>query len=261
MMISNLSVSVAWLQYDGALGDFAFLTVINPSMSTDATLSGLLHIENTIPAFSRLEPFANLLQDLQTKGWSVQDDFFSTDFTQALVNEVEGVRSVDMLQAGVGRKQDHQIVLEARRDYIQWIDPNTVIRTDFLATMEALRVALNSQLFLGLFDYEAHFARYEEGAFYEKHLDAFKGQSTRILSTILYLNEDWQDGEGGELVIYDEKNPSIEIGRFFPKKGRMAVFLSECFYHEVIVSRRTRHSIAGWFRVNNTTGAVLDPDQ
>lgn len=230
-------------------------------MSTEVLPAKILYVENSIPAFSREEPFSNLLVDLQTKGWSVQDDFFSVDFTQALMDEAESIQSAFMLQAGVGRKQDHQIVLDARRDYIQWIDPDKPIRTDFLKMMADLRVALNRRLFLGLFDYEAHFARYEKGAFYEKHIDAFKGESNRILSTVLYLNEDWQDGDGGELVIYDENDPSIEVGRFFPKKGRLAVFLSECFYHEVVVAKRTRHSIAGWFRVNNTTASTLDPDQ
>ncbi|PYF84537.1 MULTISPECIES: 2OG-Fe(II) oxygenase [Marinomonas] len=230
-------------------------------MSNAVLPAKALYVENSIPAFSREEPFSNLLMDLQTKGWSVQDDFFSTDFTQALMDEAENIQNAFMLQAGVGRKQDHQIVLDARRDYIQWIDPDKPIRRDFLKMMAELRVALNRRLFLGLFDYEAHFARYEKGAFYEKHIDAFKGESNRILSTVLYLNENWQDGDGGELVIYDENDPSVEVGRFFPKKGRLAVFLSECFYHEVVVAKRTRHSIAGWFRVNTTTGSTLDPDQ
>lgn len=250
-----------WLQYHNGLRYFAFLEVINLSMSTHVLPAPHLYVENSIPAFSREEPFENLLMDLQTKGWSVQDEFFSTNFTQALMDEAESIQNAFMLQAGVGRKQDHQIVLDARRDYIQWIDPDKPIRKDFLKMMAELRVALNRRLFLGLFDYEAHFARYEEGAFYEKHIDAFKGESNRILSTVLYLNEDWQDGDGGELVIYDENDPSIEVGRFFPKKGRLAVFLSECFYHEVRLAKRTRHSIAGWFRVNNTTGTTLDPDQ
>lgn len=217
--------------------------------------------EALLPAFSRIEPFAQLLSDLRCKGWSILDDFFSEAFTQKLMEEAEAIRNATMLQAGIGRKQDHQVLLDARRDYIQWIDPTNVTRKTFLDEMEALRVVLNRQLILGLFDYEAHFARYEEGAFYEKHLDAFKGRSNRVLSTVLYLNEDWQDGDGGELVIYDEHNPDIELGRFFPKKGRLAVFLSECFYHEVKVAKRTRHSIAGWFRINNTTSTKLDPDQ
>ncbi|MBD5771844.1 2OG-Fe(II) oxygenase [Marinomonas colpomeniae] len=230
-------------------------------MSIDFPLSRDPYVENSIPAFTRIEPFSQLLIDLQTQGWSIQDDFFSEGFTQALMDEVENIQNDYMQQAGIGRKQDHQVVLGARRDYIQWIDPDKAIKIDYLKMMESFRVALNRRLFLGLFDYEAHFARYEEGAFYEKHIDAFKGQSNRILSMVLYLNEDWKEDDGGELIIYDEHNPEIELGRFPPIKGRLAIFLSECFYHEVNVAKRTRHSIAGWYRVNNTTGKTLDPDQ
>lgn len=249
------------LEYYSDRGNFALLKVINLSMSIDNWSVKKLYVQNSIPVFSREEPFENLLRDLECKGWSVQDDFFSHNFTQALMDEAESIERVQMQLAGIGRNKEHQILLDARRDYIQWIDPESPIREDFLKVMESLRIALNRYLFMGLFDYEAHFARYEKGAFYEKHVDAFKGDSNRILSTVLYLNEDWQEGDGGELVIYDEHNPEVEVGRFFPKKGRLAIFLSECFYHEVVVAHRTRHSIAGWFRVNNTTGTSLDPNQ
>ncbi|REG85872.1 2OG-Fe(II) oxygenase [Marinomonas pollencensis] len=233
-------------------------------MALDDTLSNCLPDdlpEDLLPAFSRHEPFALLLSDLQAKGWSIQDDFFSAAFTDKLMAEVQAIQSENMLQAGVGRKQSHQLDLSARRDYIKWIDPINDTCKTFLDEMEALRIVLNRQLFLGLFDFEAHFARYEDGAFYEKHLDAFKGQSNRILSTVLYLNDDWRETDGGELIIYDEYDEEVELGRFLPKKGRLAVFLSECFPHEVNVAKRTRHSIAGWFRVNNTTAKELDPGQ
>ncbi|AEF54561.1 2OG-Fe(II) oxygenase [Marinomonas posidonica] len=220
-----------------------------------------LYVENSIPTFSREAPFANVLMDLQTQGWSVQDQFFSDEFTQALMDEVHGIDHANMQQAGIGRKQDHQVMLDARRDYIQWIDPDRPIRRDFLKVMEELRVALNRRLFLGLFDYEAHFARYEKGAFYEKHLDAFQGRSNRVLSTVLYLNDDWQDQDGGEFVLYDERETDNVLGRFYPQRGRLAIFLSEAFPHEVLAANRTRHSIAGWFRINNSTGQIVDPDQ
>ncbi|MFT6656358.1 MAG: SM-20-related protein, partial [Marinomonas primoryensis] len=105
---------------------------MNLSMPTEVQPVKSLYVENSIPAFSREEPFSNLLMDLQTKGWSVQDDFFSTDFTQALMDEVENIHIAYMQQAGVGRKQDHQVVLDTRRDYIQWIDPDKPIKKDFL---------------------------------------------------------------------------------------------------------------------------------
>ncbi|BFM48536.1 2OG-Fe(II) oxygenase [Marinomonas sp. THO17] len=211
--------------------------------------------------FEREEVFTDILTDLQRQGWSVQDNVFSSEFIQALMAEAQGIESTNMLQAGIGRQQDHQLSLNARRDTIQWIDGDRPIRRDFLNAMEALRLALNRRLFLGLFDYEAHFARYEAGAFYEKHVDAFHGRSNRVLSTVLYLNQDWQQQDGGELVLYDERDSEHELGRFLPQQGRLAIFLSEAFPHQVLPAKRTRHSIAGWFRVNNSTGQFVDPDQ
>ena len=64
--------------------------------------------------------------------------------------------------------------------------------------MEELRVSLNEKLYLGLFDYECHYAIYGAGAHYEKHLDALAGQKNRLLSTVVYLNSQWAAADGGE---------------------------------------------------------------
>lgn len=216
---------------------------------------------SAIVPFTSQTPFDKVVADIREKGWSITDNFFSAEMVEALMNDISELDNSYMKQAGVGRSNEHQVALNRRRDYIRWIDPITPARSAFLDAMGELRLEFNRRLFLGLWDYEAHFARYEEGAFYEKHVDAFKGKSNRVLSTVLYLNEDWVDGDGGEFVLFDEHDESIELGRFFPQKGRLAVFLSEEFPHEVLKAQRTRHSIAGWFRVNNNIQNNLDPDQ
>ena len=124
--------------------------------------------------------------------------------------------------------------------------------------MEQLRLRLNRELFLGLFDYECHYAHYPKGAFYKKHVDAFKGESNRRLSTILYLNPQWQPQDGGELVIYDVDG-TTELATVLPVFGSMVIFLSEEFPHEVLTARRSRYSLTGWFRVNATNSVNLDP--
>jgi SM-20-related protein len=216
---------------------------------------------SSIVPFTSETPFDKVLADIREKGWSITDDFFSDEMVEALMSDISDLDNSYMKQAGVGRSLDHQVALERRRDYIRWIDPVNPARSAFLNAMGELRLEFNRRLFLGLWDYEAHFARYEEGAFYEKHLDAFKGKSNRVLSTVLYLNENWEEGDGGEFVLFDENDDHKELGRFHPKKGRLAVFLSEEFPHEVLKAKRTRHSIAGWFRVNNNIQNNLDPGQ
>jgi SM-20-related protein len=77
------------------------------------------------------------------------------------------------------------------------------------------------------------------------------GKRNRILSTVLYLNEDWQACDGGELVVYESTGKSI-IATVNPTFGRMIIFLSDAFPHEVLVSHKTRRSIAGWFRASDS---------
>ena len=111
--------------------------------------------------------------------------------------------------------------------------------------MTGLQQYLNRTLFMGLSYYESHFAIYDEGDFYEKHLDAFKNSNHRVLTSIYYLNS---MNEGGELMIYDEENKLLQ--RVEPKEDRLVMFLSDKFPHEVLNTKVKRYSIAGWFRVD-----------
>lgn len=128
--------------------------------------------------------------------------------------------------------------------------------TDFLQQMNDIRVEVNRHFFLGLFEYEAHFSKYEQGDFYQKHLDCFRGQENRKLTTVFYLNDDWQPGHGGCLKMYDLDDN--ELATLDPKAGRLVVFLSELFPHEVLPVTQQRFSIAGWFRTNGVSGHQLD---
>lgn len=159
--------------------------------------------------------------------------------------------------AGVGRQGDFVVNPFVRSDEIHWLSEGNAIEAAYLEAMEKLRQGLNRRLFLGLFDYEAHFARYQPGAFYKKHLDAFKGRSNRVLSTVFYLNAGWQEADGGQLLIYGDDGEVVS--RVTPLLGTLVVFLSDKVPHEVLVARRNRYSIAGWFRVNNSVNQQLDP--
>lgn len=155
--------------------------------------------------------------------------------------------------AGIGREQAFQVNTQIRKDETRWLTDEDPIDTAYLAAMSAFRLAMNERLFLGLFDYEAHYAHYAPGAFYKRHVDAFKGQSSRILTTVLYLNPAWQTQDGGQLVIYQPDSDAI-VTTVEPELGTFVVFLSDQFPHEVLACKQDRYSISGWFR-------VLDPLQ
>ena len=117
--------------------------------------------------------------------------------------------------------------------------------------MEKLRLGLNAALYLGLFDYECHYAIYGAGDGYAKHSDVLNGKRNRILTTVLYLNEDWHTRDRGELVLFEPAGDGV-IATVNPTFGKMIIFLSDSFPHEVLISHNTRRSIAGWFRASGS---------
>ncbi|WP_143742972.1 2OG-Fe(II) oxygenase [Maricaulis sp. W15] len=173
-----------------------------------------------------------------------------TAMLSALRQEAEALWQEDALTpAGIGRAEDHELIAGIRRDKTKWLDGSTPGQIAYLAFAEALRREVNARLMLGLFAFEAHFAVYEAGAFYKRHVDSFRGARNRVLSTVLYLNPDWREGDGGHLRIYGEDDQVLTELR--PEFGTLAVFLSEEIPHEVTVSHRERFSIAGWHRCND----------
>ena len=192
-----------------------------------------------------------LCDDLVRQGWSVQALAGRELMMSALRDEVARRRADETLDpAGVGRAEDHQLVRALRRDHIHWLDGATPAQQAYLGFAEALRIDLNRRLMLGLWRYEAHFALYEAGGFYRKHRDAFRGARNRIVSTVLYLNDDWSAADGGLLRLYADDEETV-IGDVVPALGTIAVFLSEEVPHEVLPAHRPRASIAGWFRCND----------
>jgi SM-20-related protein len=197
----------------------------------------------------------DIVSALETTGWIVIEDFLAPDQWQPLAVRARTIE--DYRRAGVGRG-DHLLMTPAiRRDRIHWLEAEEAIDQCWLALMEEVRLTVNRELFLGLFEYECHFACYPPGAFYLRHVDAFKGAGNRRVSTVFYLNDDWQPGDGGELLLYPPDQPGgVSIT---PRGGTLVVFLSEDLPHEVLQTRVERYSMAGWFRINGTDSVRLDP--
>lgn len=200
--------------------------------------------------------FAKIAQELEIKGYAVIPAGLPDSMITLLADQAQTDHD-SFIRAKIGRGQDTSKNSFVRRDKIAWIDGVTHAEKLWLAWNERLKIYLNRRLMLGLFSYECHFAHYEPGDFYKKHLDAFKGEANRILSTVLYLNPGWLPDDGGELQIYDDADqPLIKVT---PAYGSLVVFLSEEFPHEVLPAKRNRFSIAGWYRLNQSMNGVIDP--
>lgn len=201
-----------------------------------------------------------LVEALVEQGWYVGTKVIDPALCQALYRELLHMAEHDALnEAGIGRGQHHHLRKDVRGDAIHWLDRESEAQRLYLNAMGELQQSLNQALFLGLFEYEAHFAHYPPGAFYQRHLDSFTGRANRVISTVGYLNPDWPSDGGGEMVIYHPDNPTQEVARVVPEAGTFACFLSESIPHEVLPTQQPRASIAGWFRRNASLGGVLDP--
>jgi SM-20-related protein len=203
--------------------------------------------------------FNKIAEDLRQQGYSVNHNAVPLKLTQELLQILLGLDSSQLKPAKIGRASHVQESLDIRGDSIFWIESDQGSQGQWLDLIAKLQQYLNRSLLLGLFSFESHFAHYVPGAFYKKHVDAFKGQANRVLSVVLYLNQDWQSSDGGEMVLYSELNPEEVVCSVQPKAGTLLVFLSEEFPHEVMLTQRHRYSIAGWYRINTSSTVCVDP--
>jgi len=206
------------------------------------------------------DPYAQIISSLRERGYIILNHVFPTAMLESLFIDIKQTDREAFHDAGIGREQEHQLNPFVRRDRIHWLSNTYENTTEYFNWMEQLRIRLNRELYLGLFDYECHYAHYPQGAFYKKHLDAFQGNTIRRLTTILYLNPAWQPQDGGELVMYAHDGETI-LETVQPTFGILVIFLSEEFPHEVLPANVSRYSLTGWFRINNSTGLNLDPPE
>ncbi|CAE6824717.1 2OG-Fe(II) oxygenase [Paraburkholderia haematera] len=193
------------------------------------------------------ERHQRIVDAIHDHGWSEQDNFISPNLTLALGLECTALARAGMLTlAGVSQGAARSLQPDVRGDQIQWLEAGQSEACDqYLAIMEMLRIALNRGLFLGLEEYESHFAYYAPGASYLRHRDQFRDDDSRTVSVIVYLNADWLPEDGGALRLHPEGLSTQDIS---PVGSRIAVFLSADMLHEVLPATRDRMSLAGWFR-------------
>jgi SM-20-related protein len=145
--------------------------------------------------------------------------------------------------AKIGNSQNEQRRSEIRSDFTYWLDKHRdVSLIPFFVMIEDWMSMISQELFLSLQDYEFHLALYPAGGFYKPHLDQFDTKSNRMISCVIYLNENWKKGDGGELKIHRDKE-FIEIE---PMGNRAVLFRSDTIVHEVLPSLKERRSLTGW---------------
>ena len=177
----------------------------------------------------------------------ISEHFLSSKLANSLKQNLIALNQKSLLMAaGIGNSEKLSYDGAIRSDSIYWLDKkhNNAFENEFFAQIEAFILYLNQSCYAGITGYEFHYSLYESGDFYLKHLDQFKNNPSRKYSMISYLNSNWQESDGGELLIHQaDHNQKIS-----PTQGKTVFFKSDELVHEVLVTQNTRMSITGWLK-------------
>ena len=192
--------------------------------------------------------YEKLIQGFLDKGFESVDDWLTSEelacLRKSLLAHYENHR---FHTAGVGNKEALQVVERIRNDHIFWLDSSLANECEkrFLEKIDEFVQHLNRTCYAGIRAHEFQYALYEAGSFYKKHVDRFINDDKRRFSIVFYLSECWNEGDGGELLIYGDKS----VTKIEPVPGRVVFFNSE-IPHEVLPTNKVRLSLTGWLKSN-----------
>ena len=195
------------------------------------------------------QQFECLIEGIVAQGYAVCDDFLDIKEVESLLETFsQRYKAGKFKEASIGKQSEVHKASLVRGDEILWIETNSINLSErmFLDKNQAFVDYLNQTCYLGIKDTEIHFAKYDVGKFYRRHRDTFQAQKGRVLSVIFYLNTHWIPTDGGNLIIYTQKNGLEKSIIIAPLAGRLVCFESEKLDHEVSETFAERLSITGW---------------
>ncbi|MGR3809887.1 2OG-Fe(II) oxygenase [Jiulongibacter sp. NS-SX5] len=200
------------------------------------------------------EQWLTWIDVLAENEYLIIDDFLEKNLLQDIQNFfTERRKEDDFAKASIGTES--KVVSEVRGDYTYWLDrKRDTVLEQFYGLVDETMSKLNRYCYLSLSDFEFHLAYYPPGSYYHKHLDQFRERSNRMISFIIYLNEDWEEAHGGQLKIYKEREEMLVE----PVMNRAVLFKSATVPHEVLTTTFGRKSLTGWLLYQPTgLGQIL----
>jgi SM-20-related protein len=177
----------------------------------------------------------------------IDTGFLNKELSNGLEQNIRQLQKDELMTAaGIGNKEVKDAKQTMRGDMIYWMDKShdNEYEQQFLQVMEDFIEHLNRTCYTGINGYEFHYAVYEEGSFYKRHRDQFKNDSDRKFSLINYLNKDWVEEDGGQLLVYQDET----VQNILPHSQTAVFFKSDEMEHEVTKANRSRMSISGWLK-------------
>ena len=185
------------------------------------------------------------MDELAENEYVIVDDFISEELYKQIKNYFTQLDEDEKLRkAGIGALGEFKIEKEVRGDFIYWLDrERDVVMSPFFELMEEVNEKLKRYCFISLSGSEFHLAKYPAGSYYHRHLDQFNNRNNRQITILIYLNDAWKKGDGGELRIFKEGEESVLIE---PVARRLLLFKSDSVEHEVLTTNVPRYSLTGW---------------
>ncbi len=192
-------------------------------------------------------PFDLLIDSYLDNNVGMDTHFLSERLADGLLQNIVQLQKDDRMKAaGIGNERVKEAGQQMRGDKIYWMDKthDNIFEQEFLRQAEDFIERLNSTCYTGINAYEFHYALYEAGSFYKRHKDQFQNDSNRKFSLINYLNNDWLEEDGGQLLLYQ----NAEVQKILPHSQTAVFFKSDEMEHEVTKAHRSRMSITGWLK-------------
>ena len=194
-----------------------------------------------------INKFDLLIDSFLENNVGIDAGFLNKSLSTGLHQNILQLQRDEMMAfAGIGNEEVKDSNQKMRGDKIYWMDKknSNIYEQEFLAQVEDFIDYLNRTCYTGINAYEFHYAVYEEGRSYKRHKDQFKNDNNRKYSLINYLNENWLEEDGGQLLVY--QNDTVQ--KILPQSQTAVFFKSDEMEHEVVLAHRNRMSITGWLK-------------
>ncbi len=204
------------------------------------------------------EQWLSWIDKLAEDDFVVIDDFISNEqLLQLRAFLLEKWQNDAFNHAKIGSNINDTLASDIRGDYTFWLNEKRDEQLNVFFNLIRESIAnFNRYCFLSLAGFEFHLAHYPPNTFYKRHFDRFKDKSNRILSFVIYLNENWVEEQGGQLRMYNVNgHEHLDVE---PIAKRVVIFKSDAVEHEVLPTTASRYSFTGWLLYQpSTVGSVI----
>ena len=220
------------------------------------------------------------IDQLASKGYAVIPNFISDDLVAELAKDVSNLRSNSKFKvARIGQDSTNALNEDIRVAETCFLgegklsDVPSAARKELYDALDGARNSLSGNEQLDEQDWQSGgikkgapaldreltemlYAYYPSGGFYRRHRDAVPGSASilRCYSLLLYLNQNWQKEDAGQLRMHFDSGgdflPDGEEPNYLdvdPKAGTLVLFKSDQVPHEVLDTNSERLAVVGWY--------------